>query len=842
MNMRLLIIVFAFIFSLLTFNFSSLGFARDKLFTTVYAHSQTVIVKMTANGFEPQEITLDTNSAVIFINEDKVQHWPASDIHPTHDLYPEFDPKRPIEPGKDWAFKPKRAGEFKFHDHLFPHFRGTLMVEGENSNAIEPESKPINSTFIETIKKIIRIPSVILSEAKDIIIRFFSLGFARDQNDRSVQSLSFDQFSKLSPEAQIKAIKDMVKSKGPEETWKYFKETFKGQGGSSGNIHDLAHLTGSLIYDLKGFEGITICSADFAFGCYHGFLDKAFEKSLNDLEKAESACGKLGSGGPFASCVHGIGHGVASYYQTSDIKTSLASCKRLTQGASQYCFDGVFMEFERSAPANLYSKNNPYQPCDSLEREFGPIYSFACGRNQPTVLMSRFNFSFEDLTKVCLGATSAQFKSSCIDSLGFIVARAKQDPFYIIETCKKIGVPQYIANCSKTAAGELIFQDTPGWSENSTKICASLTGNYKEDCQKYLDNLIKEYGRDENSFLREQLRVCYGNGGANDCYKKAAQILYKQFGLKKSLDLLAGNENFPEVYARCHEVTHFLSRSEYEKLGSIADVYSQCNSTCHGGCYHGTLEAYLKEKNLDPDGIKSEFPKICGQIQQYSAPIVFNECLHGLGHAAMFVTDGDLITSLALCDALDGQEQIERCYSGTFMENSSSSTNRDHPGKFVKADDPMYPCNSLEEKYLGLCWRYQSSYFSIISQQDWKKVVSLCLQVPRKYQEECFRTIGTNQVGFTADISKMKEDCALVPENFQEICIAGVVSSFAYRFVGDASKMINFCNIVDEQEKEICFKQIGLGVLDWSGNNQLVRNECSKIKDLKGASLCLSVI
>lgn len=822
--MRLLVIFLVFLISLFTSHFS--------LSTSVYAHSSTQIVKITANGFEPRDLSLDTNSTIIFINEDKTPHWPASDIHPTHEIYPEFDPKKPINPGESWPFKPKRVGTFKFHDHLFPHFRGVMTINGEPGQLSSPKSPLV--TFIQNL----------ISTISEKVQLFFG---------QKKAVLGIKDISKLSPNEQFQYLKDMAKQKSVEITWQYLKDTFKGQGGNSGNIHDLAHLMGSLIYENKGFQGLTVCTPDFAFGCYHGFLDKAFEKNLNDLEKAEEACGKLGSGGPLASCIHGIGHGVASFYSTVKLNDSLNSCKRLSQAGQQYCFDGVFMEFVRSAPDSLFKKDDPLYPCNALEQEFGPVYSFSCGRNQPSLLMSRFKVGFDQVAEICAVAESLPFKQACFDSLGFSLA-SSGNPETIISGCQKIGLPEFVARCSKAAAGELIFQDVPGWQENAPKVCSSLSPEYLTQCQEYLDNLIKEYGRgsksfsfkkngeDSNYYLRDQLKICYDNGGANDCYKYVAQIFFDQFGLKESLNLLAQNENYPEVYARCHEVTHFLSRSEYEKLGSIAAVYAGCNSTCHGGCYHGTLEAYLKEKNLDTKGVTRQFSRICGKEEDYNAPIVFNECLHGLGHAAMYVTEADLPLSLSFCDLLPSQDGKERCYSGAFMENSSSSTNRDHPGKFVKADDPFYPCNSLEEKYLRLCWRYQSSYFSIISNQDWNKVISLCKQVPGKYQEECFRTIGTNQVGFTSDMKKMEDDCNLVPEEFQDICIAGVVSSFAYRFVGDSSKMINFCSIVEMQEKEACFKQIGLGVLDWTGDSQLASSECSKIPDTKYSSWCISAI
>ncbi|MBI2034588.1 MAG: hypothetical protein HYT11_02540, partial [Candidatus Levybacteria bacterium] len=316
------------------------------------------------------------------------------------------------------------------------------------------------------------------------------------------------------------------------------------------------------------------------------------------------------------------------------------------------------------------------------------------------------------------------------------------------------------------------------------------------------------------------------------------------FGLAKTLQLFKENEQYQEVFARCHEVTHYLSRLEYEKQKSIAKVYAQCDSTCHGGCYHGTLEAFLKEKE-DQFGanLSREFAKVCGNPRDYQKPLEFNECLHGMGHAAMFVTEMELPTSLKLCDSFEKQDHKERCYTGVFMENSSSSTSFDHASLYIKADDPFYPCNSLEEKYLSLCWQYQSSYFSIISKQDWNKVASLCLQIPEKYWDRCFRTIGTNQVGFTRSFQVIKDDCDLMPSaHFQSICVAGVISSLSYRFVGDTNKMIDFCSLVDNQHKEACFKQMGTSLLDWDNSKELAKRECEKIPDAKGASWCIDAI
>ena len=130
-------IFFTFLISLITYHLSSLDYARDKLFTKVYAHSETQIIKMTPNGFEPNEVTIDTNSTVIFVNQDKVQRWPASNIHPTHTLYPEkggcigskFDACGGVKPGEAYEFVFEQKGSWGYHDHLRPGLQGVIIIK-----------------------------------------------------------------------------------------------------------------------------------------------------------------------------------------------------------------------------------------------------------------------------------------------------------------------------------------------------------------------------------------------------------------------------------------------------------------------------------------------------------------------------------------------------------------------------------------------------------------------------------------------------------------------------------------------------------------------------------------
>ncbi len=85
-------------------------------------------ISMTAAGFVPASITVKKGTPVTFVNRDTKSHWPASAPHPTHTLYPEFDPKAAINAGKSWTFTFNKVGEWKFHDHLNPTFFGTVTV------------------------------------------------------------------------------------------------------------------------------------------------------------------------------------------------------------------------------------------------------------------------------------------------------------------------------------------------------------------------------------------------------------------------------------------------------------------------------------------------------------------------------------------------------------------------------------------------------------------------------------------------------------------------------------------------------------------------------------------
>lgn len=806
--------------------------------SSISAHSTTATVSLTPNGFEPQQLTVDQNTTLTFLNQDSVDHWPASDFHPTHDLYPEFDPRKPIKPGEFWIVKLTKPGTWKYHDHLYPHRRATLIITPE------PSSLPPTSLT----------PTSLLTQLKQFFTQLFHYLTSIFSRSHPPPSVDPQAFKNLSLADQYQALTQLAQSQGAPVSWKFVQDAFPGQSGMTGNIHDLAHFAGGLLYDHLGFAALTDCTPTFAFGCYHGFFDKAFAQSLDQVPQAQAACAQLAPGlsGPVASCLHGIGHGIASFHQTKNLNQALTDCDRLTVG-QQYCYDGVFMEFARNASKDFYRAADPLYPCTILDQK----YVFSCGRNQPTVMLQHFQFTFPQVITACTQTPTSDLRSACFDALGFIAAANNPGKAEsIIATCNQIPSLTYRSRCAQSAAGELIFQDAPHWPTAAPQICDSLTSPHRHACWEHLNQLVKDYHRPPllqprsatqtpSDYLTSLMQTCLNLGSPDTCYQQIAYLLSREFSLKDSLTLLQTNETNSAVYARCHEVTHYLSRTEYTTTQSIPQVYASCDSTCHGGCYHGALEQYLKDTGLSPDSqaITHTIARLCSQIQPTSLPLVFYECFHGLGHAAMFISDMDVPLSLQLCDALDDQTNRDRCYGGVFMENSSSSTNTAHPGQYLKADDPLYPCNALDESYQRLCYRYQSSHFALITHHDWSQTAHLCQKVPQDYQLDCFRTIGTNQVGFTQDFSVMKANCDLMPNaEFQSTCISGVIASFAYRFVGDLDKMVDFCSLVSADHQPTCFHQIGTSVKDWATTPSQAQTFCRHIHDSQFSAWCQGII
>ena len=103
------------------------------------------VIEITSSGFSPETLTVSVGETVTFVNKDTEEHWPATDLHPTHTVYPEsdikkcfddsadktllFDSCRGLEQRETWGFTFTEKGNWDYHDHRDANLKGTIIVE-----------------------------------------------------------------------------------------------------------------------------------------------------------------------------------------------------------------------------------------------------------------------------------------------------------------------------------------------------------------------------------------------------------------------------------------------------------------------------------------------------------------------------------------------------------------------------------------------------------------------------------------------------------------------------------------------------------------------------------------
>ena len=117
------------VFLLITFVALTAFYLASQGFLIPTPKGQTHQVTLTENGFTPPEIQIKPGDSIKFSTTLNEPYWPASDLHPTHGIYPEFDPQEPIDQKTTWTFKFLKTGKWKYHDHLQPIFRGIIQAQ-----------------------------------------------------------------------------------------------------------------------------------------------------------------------------------------------------------------------------------------------------------------------------------------------------------------------------------------------------------------------------------------------------------------------------------------------------------------------------------------------------------------------------------------------------------------------------------------------------------------------------------------------------------------------------------------------------------------------------------------
>jgi plastocyanin len=119
------IVVALMVFAAASFVFAPEAMENDDISMPTGA---THTIVLTEAGYTPAEITIAKGDVVEFSTVRGFEHWPASNLHPTHNLYSAFDPLKPVPAEEAWSFQFTKPGVWKFHDHLKSTYTGVVTV------------------------------------------------------------------------------------------------------------------------------------------------------------------------------------------------------------------------------------------------------------------------------------------------------------------------------------------------------------------------------------------------------------------------------------------------------------------------------------------------------------------------------------------------------------------------------------------------------------------------------------------------------------------------------------------------------------------------------------------
>jgi plastocyanin len=90
--------------------------------------AKTVRLFISNSKFDPASVTVSVGDTVVWVNQDQANHQIASDPHPAHTGLPDLESGL-LATNQTYSYKFTAAGTFKYHDHLNPSIKGTVIVQ-----------------------------------------------------------------------------------------------------------------------------------------------------------------------------------------------------------------------------------------------------------------------------------------------------------------------------------------------------------------------------------------------------------------------------------------------------------------------------------------------------------------------------------------------------------------------------------------------------------------------------------------------------------------------------------------------------------------------------------------
>ncbi len=373
--------------------------------------------------FAPERLHILTGDEVVFVNDSRIPVWPASNIHPTHEILSSFDPLEAIAPGESWTYTFVDNGYWRYHNHIDPSETGLVVSAGGPTDALDPLE--------------LELPEV----------RFAAVPAGTDG------SALFDD---------LDALTAFVETHGPAAAVSVLKQTELTEGRY---CHDAAHEAGRVAYETFGPAAFVLAGHECQAGALHGSIEALFaDRGTSRLgEDMAAVCATAAN--PFLAhqCYHGVGHGLMAW-TSYEIHEALELCNVIGDEFNRAsCHSGVFMENVVGGLSGLMGHlteylrpDDPHYPCDAVAAD----YVDDCYAYQTSHMLAVFGGDFAAVAATCAELPGSA-RTLCFSSYGCDVGNATRgDPARAVRLCAHAPAGSDQAECIAGTAQDRFWEAT----------------------------------------------------------------------------------------------------------------------------------------------------------------------------------------------------------------------------------------------------------------------------------------------------------------------------------------------------------------------------------------------
>jgi mono/diheme cytochrome c family protein len=291
--------------------------------------------------------------------------------------------------------------------------------------------------------------------------------------------------------------------------------------------------------------------------------------------------------------------------------------------------------------------------------------------------------------------------------------------------------------------------------------------------------------------------ACIEQAFGNLSYRKGPKVALDEFDRR-----IAAN---PEIERNCHRVAHMIGAAALLYYhGSVGKAFAAGRASCWSGYYHGILERAFSGVKSDEVGKVAR--KLCSDPDVRRTSFIAYQCVHGLGHGLMIYTGYDLPRSLEICDQLQTSWDQTSCTGGVFMENISSSYGI--TSKWLKDDDPIYPCQVVADRHKLYCYLMVTSRILPLVNWDFEKAAKTCRKSEDGWVGTCYQSLGRDASGQSrGDVARILGICAYADELARE-CVYGAARDLTSQDSAPGRAAV-LCKKAAAGLRDYCFDGIG---------------------------------